>query len=145
MKMAKKERLLKAFSLEIEFFGGWKAIIYGSIPLIYWLIRRFGRGRVGEIVAFCLAYAVAAAVFVWQFFTAERKLAVLDTLDPTEKRQLQPLVLKKESQLVQNVFNTIENKTRLQRDFIGWWRVEQEYKDLLMHGSALARHLPAFA
>ena len=102
-------------------------------------------GRVGEIVAFCLAYAVAAAVFVWQFFTAERKLAVLDTLDPTEKRQLQLLVLKKESQLVQNVFNTIENKTRLQRDFIGWWRVEQEYKDLLMHGSALARHLPAFA
>jgi hypothetical protein len=70
-----RQRLLKAVSLEIEFFGGWKAIIYGSIPGVYWLIRRLSRFRIGEILALGLAYAIAAlAVFVWKLLAAEQQV-----------------------------------------------------------------------
>jgi hypothetical protein len=59
-----KKRLTKAASLGVEFFGGWKAVVIGSIPGVFWVIRKVSNGRIGEVWALCLAYAFAA-VFVF--------------------------------------------------------------------------------
>ena len=69
--MAMKKRLTKAVSLEIDFFGGWHAVVANSIPGVYWVIRKVSKGRIGEIVALCLAYALA----LWSpRFAVERNL-----------------------------------------------------------------------
>ena len=95
-----KETFHKAASLEVEFFGGWKAVVIGSIPGVYWVIRKVSNGWIGEILALCLAYAFAAVVvFIWQCFAAGTALkdeekwdAVLNLLNPAQKKQLQFLV-----------------------------------------------------
>src|ERR1035441_8816031 len=109
--MAIKKRLTKAASLEVEFFGGWKVLAIGSIPGVFWLIRNVSKGRIGEVLALCLAYAlVVLVVFVWKCFTAgtaledeEKWNAVLDLLNPTEKKQLQFLVTDGKMRVGQNV------------------------------------------
>jgi hypothetical protein len=135
-----KKRLTKAASLGVEFFGGWKAVVIGSIPGVFWVIRKVSNGRIGEVWALCLAYAFAAVfVFIWKCFTAGAALeeetkwnAVLDLLNPTQKKQLQLLVNSGKLPVGQNVYDQIERSTRfIYRDMVGWWRIEEEYKDFL--------------
>jgi len=135
-----KKRLTKAVSLEVEFFGGWKAVVVGSIPAVFWVIRKVSKGRIGEIVALCLAYAFAVlAVFVWKCFVAgtaveeeQRRNAILNDLDPTEKKQLQLLVNSGKMAVGPVVYDHIERKTKLiYRDMVGWWRIEEDSKDFL--------------
>jgi hypothetical protein len=57
--MVIKKRLTKAASLEVEFFGDWKAVVIGSIPGFYWLIHKMSNGWIGEILALCFACAFA--------------------------------------------------------------------------------------
>ncbi len=138
--MAMKKLLTKAVSLEVEFFGGWKAVVVGSIPGVFWAIRKVSKGRIGEIVALCLAYAFAVlVVFVWKCFAAgtaveeeQRRNAILNDLDPIEKKQLQLLVNTGKMAVGPVVYDQIERKTKLiYRDMVGWWRIEEDYKDFL--------------
>ena len=140
MPMAIKRRLTRAASLEVEFFGGWKAVVIGSIPGVYWVIRKMSNGWIGEILALCLAYAFAAmVVFIWQCFAAGTALkdeekwdAVLNLLNPAQKKQLQFLVHDGKMRVGQNVYDQIEGSTKMiYRDVVGWWRIEDEYKDFL--------------
>jgi hypothetical protein len=75
----------------------------------------------------------------WKCFTAGAALeeetkwnAVLDLLNPTQKKQLQLLVNSGKLPVGQNVYDQIERSTRfIYRDMVGWWRIEEEYKDFL--------------
>lgn len=51
--------------------AGWKVLAIGSIPGVFWLIRKVSNGRIGEVLALCLAYAlIVLVVFAWKCFTA---------------------------------------------------------------------------
>lgn len=138
--MTIKKRIIKACSLEVQFFGGWKALIVGSIPAIYWVVRRASNGHIGEIEALCLAYAFSAlVVFIWQCLSAGKALeeetrheAILSDLNKVERKQLQLLVNSGKIPVDQIVYDHIERKTRLiYRDMVGWWRIEDEHKTFL--------------
>jgi hypothetical protein len=138
--MAIKKRLTKAASLEVEFFGGWKVLAIGSVPVVFWLIRKVSNGRIGDVLALGFAYVlIVLVVFIWKCFAAGTALedeakwnAVLDLLNPAQKKQLQFLVNDGKMRAGQNVYDQIERSTKMiYRDVVGWWRIEDEYKEFL--------------
>ncbi len=137
---ATKKRVARGFADAVELFGGWKAVVIGSIPVAYWVIRWVSKGRIGEIWALCLSYVLATlVVFIWKCLAAgtaveedQRQNAILDDLNKVEKKQLQLLVNSGKMAVGQDVYDHIERKTKLiYRDMVGWWRIEEEYKSFL--------------
>src|SRR5438874_336213 len=65
------KRVSKSLELTVGFFGS-KALVVGSIPVIYWLLRRpRGDKTVGDIGLLVASYAiVGGAVLIWKFIKA---------------------------------------------------------------------------
>jgi hypothetical protein len=66
-------RLRKAMAMSVDFFG-LRAIVIGSIPVIYWVLKwvRGDRSSITDILFLCISYAsIAVGVLVWKFIDAK--------------------------------------------------------------------------
>ncbi|MGB8064515.1 MAG: hypothetical protein WCF26_21680 [Candidatus Sulfotelmatobacter sp.] len=134
-------RVRKAVAMSVQFFG-LRAIVIGSIPVIYWALKwvRGNRSSITDILFLCISYAsIAVGVLVWKFVEAKGVLSwehevmeKINQLSPQEQSELRRIARAGKAKVGQNVLDTIEAKTGfMTRDMVGYWRIEEEYRPFL--------------
>jgi hypothetical protein len=129
------KRGCRALQLEIEFFGA-QALVIGSLPVVYWVLKRFIRGdrAVGDLGLLCLSYAiVAVGVFIWKFIVVgkvmqeEREFTqTIESLDEREQEALASFALNRRYR-DEMLYNVSTKTPFMGRNFTGWF-IEAEYK-----------------
>jgi hypothetical protein len=123
-----------------DFFGR-RALVVGSIPVVFWSFERlfFGAPVTNRILLLFASYAaVGVAVFLVQFLNASGHLAEeqrhqeqIESLLPEEQRELKYLIRAGKVPVGQIVLDRIKGKTTFIYRDSSDWRLEKQHEKFL--------------